>query len=976
MTQTPENQQQYGSILTILGENAEQNGKLQNKQITFTHIAIGDANDQYVQPDRKNNTLVNELFRIPVNSVDVLQPTPDSVPMLKVEAILPDDVNDLVIREFAAVATFNGSSYFHAIGNCARIYVPSPVNNGNVSTPVTLEMIFVITSAIPIVEIDPNVITASRDYVNKLASKQISSSEKITEIDLSAFDRVTTLGFYAEGDGGGGEFVRNGNGLQFILDKAGNRWCRVANGAINYRSFGAKPGDMAFDSLPAIRMAHEFANNNNLPVSEHGNFFVDFTSAYTPGVIVETNSDLGRVRLVVSGEPVSSPYSTTNTIYKVNQDYDAVYQSDVLNKAEFSKHKRKITLPEDFNHAFVAVKSSQLDMIRMLNGGVPSPQVKGDVNYIGSKGKLKHCWERDFDSGDYTVHIKRILGAMKFYAPDFELINGHINTLVLVTRTNTEVATSSVEQQEGARALNGVLHKDTYGFRATHPSSNGLGVSGGDNGYDLIGSYSMKITYDGALMSEGWRDIDGNYCKDIYITGCSLATVGGHWHNYNITIENSQCDNVYVCGGGYLRLNNTSVSGSVGNRSDYVEFDGDIIIDGMSYDVGDDNNRDLVRLTVPNAMFKENLTGVRYLEPADVGVTWWSNDGSTWTLTTSADGADRLGTAGSSRQVRYTATDELGSNLVDWKLWDFGRELKLPNKIKINNVTVKGAVDGRLMTIYPVSIASTLGAPVSIEGRVRFPTKIDVSDITYESRDSHVLQISFEKVTIHATSPDYINESRLNVSNVRSENVAPYFRTYDTTLHSKTVVVGRDIGNAGFLLHKGSNNHKSWSFIDSEIISVDTRSAETSSDLLVKLSNCVIDVTKKYLKGWSGLNVERLTNEKGFDYLSFQVGNLIPGYGDFFNAGGFLAEDCIFVSHGVSYLLYRTNGLSYGFDIRMWKYDSCQIEKNMAIIVDTVGFESKGQLSFYESQNYHNIGFEDLSTPTPGSLSHYDHSRV
>lgn len=171
MSQTPESQQQYGSILTILGENAEQNGKLQNKQITFTHMAIGDANDQYVQPDRKQTALVNELARIPVNSVDVLQPTPDSVPMLKVEAILPDDINDLVIREFAAVATFDGNAYFHAVGNNARIYVPPPVNNGNVSTPVTLEMIFVITSAAPIVEIDPNVVTASRSWVNEVENK-------------------------------------------------------------------------------------------------------------------------------------------------------------------------------------------------------------------------------------------------------------------------------------------------------------------------------------------------------------------------------------------------------------------------------------------------------------------------------------------------------------------------------------------------------------------------------------------------------------------------------------------------------------------------------------------------------------------------------------------------------------------------------------------------------------------------------------
>lgn len=189
----PENEQQYGSILTVLGENAEQNGKLLNKQVEFTHIAFGDANDTYVQPDRKAQALVNELHRIPVNSVDVLQPTPDSVPILKVEAILPDDINDVVIREFAAVATFNGQTYFHAIGNCARVYVPKPLNNGNVSNPVTLEMTFVITSADPIVEIDPNVITASRAWVGDNFSLSARNTKKLyvrDQVDYASIDEV------------------------------------------------------------------------------------------------------------------------------------------------------------------------------------------------------------------------------------------------------------------------------------------------------------------------------------------------------------------------------------------------------------------------------------------------------------------------------------------------------------------------------------------------------------------------------------------------------------------------------------------------------------------------------------------------------------------------------------------------------------------------------------------------------------------
>lgn len=201
MTQTPENQQQYGSILTVLGENAEQNGKLQNKQISFTHIAIGDANDTYVQPNRTQNALVNELARIEVNSVDVLQPTPDSVPMLKVEAILPDNVNDLVIREFAAVAEFNGQSYFHAIGNCARIYVPPPINNGNVLTPVTLEMIFVITSADPIIEIDPNVVTASREWVQEGVVKDRLPYNPVRSVKNKLDEVISIKDFGAKGDG-------------------------------------------------------------------------------------------------------------------------------------------------------------------------------------------------------------------------------------------------------------------------------------------------------------------------------------------------------------------------------------------------------------------------------------------------------------------------------------------------------------------------------------------------------------------------------------------------------------------------------------------------------------------------------------------------------------------------------------------------------------------------------------------------------
>ncbi|MCL1124164.1 phage tail-collar fiber domain-containing protein [Shewanella surugensis] len=167
MASTLESEQQYGCILTLAGENAEQTGKTTNTQIEFKWLAIGDANDEYIQPIREQTGLVNERACIQVNSVDVFQATDESVPMLKVEAILPEDVNNLVIREFALIGLFQGNEYVHAVGNCARIHVPSPANNGNVGTPVSIEMLFIITSAEPIIEIEAATAYASREFVNE-----------------------------------------------------------------------------------------------------------------------------------------------------------------------------------------------------------------------------------------------------------------------------------------------------------------------------------------------------------------------------------------------------------------------------------------------------------------------------------------------------------------------------------------------------------------------------------------------------------------------------------------------------------------------------------------------------------------------------------------------------------------------------------------------------------------------------------------
>ncbi|CAM2802628.1 phage tail protein [Vibrio diazotrophicus] len=163
----PESALNYGSILTLLGENAEVNGKLNNKSITFTHIAIGDGNDQYVQPSRTQTTLVNEITRIPVTGMEKIEPSEEGgIPQLKVWAKIPDNIVDVAVREFAAIAVYDGNSYLHAVGNSVRIPILSGVNNGGEVNDIYIEMTFAVTSLDPIIMIDPSIVTATRKYVD------------------------------------------------------------------------------------------------------------------------------------------------------------------------------------------------------------------------------------------------------------------------------------------------------------------------------------------------------------------------------------------------------------------------------------------------------------------------------------------------------------------------------------------------------------------------------------------------------------------------------------------------------------------------------------------------------------------------------------------------------------------------------------------------------------------------------------------
>ncbi|AOY47703.1 phage tail-collar fiber domain-containing protein [Vibrio cholerae] len=257
----PESALNYGSILTLAGENAEINGKLNSKPINFTHIAIGDANDVYVQPSRTQTALVHELARIPITGMEKITPSkPDAVPQLKVWAKIPDDIVDIAVREFAAVATFDGTSYLHAVGNTVRIPILSGSNNGGEVNDIYIEMTFAVTSLDPIVMIDPTIVTATRKFVKDEDAKHLAAADPHPQyLSLTRYEK-DALSFKQEWSpfinyGIGHEVVRNG--LRYIA--------RAASGPDNG---GAKDPYSDKDLFWDLSLPISFSANKNFTPNE------------------------------------------------------------------------------------------------------------------------------------------------------------------------------------------------------------------------------------------------------------------------------------------------------------------------------------------------------------------------------------------------------------------------------------------------------------------------------------------------------------------------------------------------------------------------------------------------------------------------------------------------------------------------------------------------------------------------------------
>jgi phage-related tail fiber protein len=149
---------QYYMLITTTGLVKFSTASITNSKVTITHMAFGDANGATPIPTVGRTALINERTRIAVNSVNQNGTNPN---WIEVEAIIPAATGGFNIREVGLYADGDLVAY----GNYPSTF--KPLLTDGTSRILSIKTIIQLDNPTSVnLVIDPNVITATRKYVD------------------------------------------------------------------------------------------------------------------------------------------------------------------------------------------------------------------------------------------------------------------------------------------------------------------------------------------------------------------------------------------------------------------------------------------------------------------------------------------------------------------------------------------------------------------------------------------------------------------------------------------------------------------------------------------------------------------------------------------------------------------------------------------------------------------------------------------
>ncbi|WP_456295280.1 phage tail protein [Vibrio sp. AK197] len=169
----------YFTILTTVGEAKLANATALGLTVKLTQMAIGDGNGSLPTPQQEQTALVNEVRRAALNSVDVDK---DNLNWIVCEQVLPESIGGWTIRE---VGLYDEDDDLIAIGNFPETYKPI-LAEGSGRTQ-TIRMVLQVSATASVeLKIDPSIVLATREYVDKKDAAHVAAVDPHPQYVLKA----------------------------------------------------------------------------------------------------------------------------------------------------------------------------------------------------------------------------------------------------------------------------------------------------------------------------------------------------------------------------------------------------------------------------------------------------------------------------------------------------------------------------------------------------------------------------------------------------------------------------------------------------------------------------------------------------------------------------------------------------------------------------------------------------------------------
>ena len=177
----------FGTILTKSGKAKIANAVLLGSSIQLKTLKVGDSNGEYYEPVESQTELKNELYSCEIGSIKIDKDNPNWVVL---ETILPGTVGGFTIRE---VGICDSEDNLIAISKYPATY--KPVIENGAGKDVCIRLIIEVSNPEQItLNLDPNVIIATKEDINELQGKIDDNSTKLNKVINDSYPIVEATG--------------------------------------------------------------------------------------------------------------------------------------------------------------------------------------------------------------------------------------------------------------------------------------------------------------------------------------------------------------------------------------------------------------------------------------------------------------------------------------------------------------------------------------------------------------------------------------------------------------------------------------------------------------------------------------------------------------------------------------------------------------------------------------------------------------